>query len=147
MALAEFDGGVAHTFGIEIDGQMVKQIQEISGLKLEQTAIELKENTADGKYINRFLPGPQKPCKITLTRALTENKSFEEWIKDSRLGDMGKVRKGGAIIVYDYQNNPIKRYILTDVWPESLEVNAMKSGGTEHLTEKLVLNCATVTVE
>ena len=147
MPFGEFDGGVAHSFGCEIDGQMVTQIQEVSGLKLEQIAVEMKENTVDGKYINRFLPGRPKPCKITLTRAMTESSTFNDWIKDSRLGDMGKVRKGGAIIVFDYQQKPIRRYNLKDVWPESLEVSSMKSGDTALLTEKLTLNCAEVEVE
>jgi phage tail-like protein len=107
----------------------------------------MKENTVDGKYINRFLPGRPKPCKITLTRAMTESSTFNDWIKDSRLGDMGKVRKGGAIIVFDYQQKPIRRYNLKDVWPESLEISSMKSGDTALLTEKLTLNCAEVEVE
>jgi phage tail-like protein len=146
MALAEFDSAVGATFGIEVDGQMVKQISEISGLKLEQTVVELKENTADGKYINRFLPGRPKPCKITLTRAMTESSTFQDWIKDSRLGDMSKVRKGASIIVFDYQGTEIRRYNLRDVWPESLEIGSMKSGAGETLTEKLVINCAEVEV-
>ena len=147
MPLSEFDGGVAHSFGCEFDGQMITQIQEITGLKLEQTVVEMKENTGDGKYVNRFLPGRPKPLKIVLTRALTENNSFNEWIKDSRIGDMGKVRKGGAIIVFDYQQQPIRRYNLKDVWPESLEISSMKSGDQSLLTEKLTLNCAEIEVE
>ena len=147
MPLDAFDGGVAHSFGCEFDGQMVTQIQEVSGLKLEQTVVELKENTVDGKYVNRFLPGRPKPCKIVLTRALTESSSFNEWIKDSRIGDMGKVRKGGAIVVFDYKQQPIRRYNLKDVWPESLEISSMKSGDQALLTEKLTLNCAEVEVE
>ncbi len=126
---------------------MVTQIQEVSGLKLEQTVVELKENTVDGKYVNRFLPGRPKPCKIVLTRALTESSSFNDWIKDSRIGDMAKVRKGGAIVVFDYKQQPIRRYNLTDVWPESLEISSMKSGDQSLLTEKLTLNCAEVEVE
>ena len=146
MALADFDSAVGASFGIEVDGQMVKQISEITGLKLEQTVVELKENTADGKYINRFLPGRPKPCKITLTRAMTGSTTFQDWIKDSRLGDMGKVRKGASIIVFDYQGEEIRRYNLVDVWPESLEIGALKSGAGETLTEKLVINCAEVEV-
>ena len=31
---------------------------------------------------------------------------------------MGDARKGGAIIVYDYEGNAIKRYKLTNAWPK-----------------------------
>jgi len=147
MPFGDFDGGVAHSFGCEIDGQMVTQIQEVSGLKLEQIAVEMKENTVDGKYINRFLPGRPKPCKIVLTRALTESSTFNDWIKDSRLGDMGKVRKGGAIIVFDFEGNPVKRYKLENAWPKSLEIGSLKAGDTSYLQEKLVLTCESIEVQ
>ncbi len=35
---------------------------------------------------------------------------------------MADVRKGGAIIVFDYEGKPVKRYKLTNAWPKSLEI-------------------------
>ena len=52
---------------------------------------------------------------------------------------MGSVRKGGAIVVYDYEGNAVKRYKLTNAWPKSLEVGSLKAGDTSVLTEKLVV--------
>ena len=52
---------------------------------------------------------------------------------------MGAVRKGGAIIVYDYEGAPLKRYKLTNAWPKSLEIGSLKAGDTSVLTEKLVI--------
>ena len=49
------------------------------------------------------------------------------------------VRKGGAVIVYDYEGNAVKRYKLTAAWPKSLEIGSLKAGDTSVLTEKLVL--------
>ena len=39
---------------------MIKAIQEVSGLKMEQDVIELKQNTPDGKYMIKKLPGPAR---------------------------------------------------------------------------------------
>src|SRR5919197_6381258 len=139
MALPELDKAVGHSFGLEIDGVQIKQITEVSGLKMEQDVIELKQNTMDGKYINKKLPGRPKAGEVTLTRGLTEDTSFEKWIKDSHFGKMGDARKGGAIIVYDYEGNALKRYKLTNCWPKSLEIGALKAGDTSVLTEKLVI--------
>ncbi len=139
MALPELDKAVGHSFGLEIDGVQIKQITEVSGLKMEQDVIELKQNTSDGKYINKKLPGRPKAGEITLTRGLTEDTSFEKWIKDSHFGKMGDARKGGAIIVYDYEGNALKRYKLTNCWPKSLEIGSLKAGDTSVLTEKLVV--------
>jgi phage tail-like protein len=147
MALPDLDTSVGHSFGIEIDGVVIKQISEVSGLKLEQDVIELKQNTPDGKYVIKKLPGRFKAGEVTLTRGLTGDNSFEKWVKDSRFGKMGAARKGGAIIVYDYEGQAIKRYKLTNAWPKSLEIGALKAGDTSVLTEKLVVTYEALEVE
>jgi phage tail-like protein len=147
MALPDLDTSVGHSFGIEIDGVVIKQISEVSGLKFEQDVIELKQNTADGKYVIKKLPGRFKAGEVTLTRGLTGDNSFEKWVKDSRFGKMGDARKGGAVIVYDYEGQPIKRYKLTNAWPKSLEIGSLKAGDTSVLTEKLVVTYEALEVE
>ncbi|MEV0292373.1 MULTISPECIES: phage tail protein [Nocardia] len=147
MALPDLDTSVGHSFGLEIDGVVIKQISEVSGLKLEQDVIELKQNTADGKYVIKKLPGRYKAGEVTLTRGLTGDNSFEKWVKDSRFGKMGAARKGGAIIVYDYEGQAMKRYKLTNAWPKSLEIGSLKAGDTSVLTEKLVITYENLEVE
>jgi len=139
VALGEQDSGVGHSFGLEVDGVVIKQIQEVSGVKMEQDVIELKQNTPDGKFQIKKLPGRQKAGEITLTRGLTADNSFEKWVESSRFGKMGDARKGGAIIVFDYEGNAIKRYELENAWAKSLELGSMKAGDTSVLTEKLVV--------
>jgi phage tail-like protein len=139
MAYADFDSSVGHSFGLEIDGIQIKSITEVSGLKMEQDVIELKENGPDGKYVIKKLPGRWKSGEVTLTRGLTDDTSFEQWVKDSQFGKMSDSRKGGAIVVYDYEGNAVKRYTLTNAWPKSLEISSLKAGDTSVLTEKLVI--------
>ncbi len=114
---------------------------------MEQDVIEMKHNGPDGKYEIRKLPGRWKAAEITLTRGLTENQSFEKWVKDAQFGKMGAARKGGAIIVFDYEGKAIKRYKLTNAWPKSLEIGSLKAGDTSVLTEKLVITCERLEVE
>src|SRR5688500_667202 len=139
MGLMDFDSSVGHSFGLEFDGVVIKQISEVSGLKFEQDVIELKQNTPDGKYVIKKLPGRPKAGEITLTRGLTDDKSFQDWMKKSHFGDMAAARKGGAVIVYDFQGSPLKRYKLMNCWPKSLEIGTLKAGDTSVLTEKLVI--------
>ena len=141
------DTSVGHSFGLEFDGVAITSITEVSGLKMEQDVIELKQNGPDGKYVIKKLPGRWKAGECTLTRGLTEDTSFEKWVKDSQFGKMGDVRKGGAIIVFDYEGNPIKRYKFTNAWPKSLEIGSLKAGDTSVLTEKLVLTYERLEVE
>lgn len=139
MALPDLDSSVGHSFGLEFDGVQITSITEVSGLKMEQDAIELKQNSDKGIYEIKKLPGRWKAGEITLTRGLTADTSFEKWINDSQFGKMPDARKGGAIVVYDFEGSEIKRYNLTNAWPKSLEIGSLKAGDTSVLTEKLVL--------
>jgi phage tail-like protein len=143
----ELDKAVGHAFGLEVDGVVIKQINEVSGLKMEQDVIELKQNTSDGKYVIKKLPGRPKAGEVTLTRGLTGDNSFEKWVQAAQFGKMADARKGGAIIVYDYEGSAIKRYKLTNAWPKSLEIGALKAGDTSVLTEKIVITYERMEVE
>ncbi|WP_433719293.1 phage tail protein [Actinoplanes sp. CA-051413] len=143
----ELDKAVGHAFGLEVDGVVIKQINEVSGLKMEQDVIELKQNTSDGKYVIKKLPGRPKAGEVTLTRGLTGDNSFEKWVQSAQFGKMADARKGGAIIVYDYEGTAIKRYKLTNAWPKSLEIGALKAGDTSVLTEKIVITYERMEVE
>jgi phage tail-like protein len=147
MALPDLDSSVGHSFGLEFDGITIKSITEVSGLKMEQDVVELKQNGPDGKYVIKKLPGRWKAGECTLTRGLTADNSFEKWVKDAQFGKMGDARKGGAVIVFDYEGNAIKRYKLTNAWPKSLEIGSLKAGDTSYLQEKLVLTCEMIEVE
>ena len=147
MALPELDTSVGHSFGLEVDGVQIRQINEVTGLKMEQDVIELKQNTPDGKYVIKKLPGRPKAGEVTLTRGLTADNSFEKWVKDSHFGKMADARKGGSIVVYDYEGVAIKRYKLTNAWPKSLEISSLKAGDTSVLTEKLVITYEQMEVE
>ena len=147
MALPDLDSSVGHSFGLEFDGITIKSITEVSGLKMEQDVVELKQNGPDGKYVIKKLPGRWKAGECTLTRGLTADNSFEKWVKDSQFGKMADARKGGAVIVFDYEGNAIKRYKLTNAWPKSLEIGSLKAGDTSVLTEKLVVTYERLEVE
>lgn len=140
MGLPDGDSSVANSFGCEMDGIEIKSITEVNGLKMEQDVIEYKSNTAtDGKYAIKKLPGRWKAGECTLIRGLTDDQSFDQWIKAAQQGDMSNARKNGAITVYASDGTALKRYNLTAVWPKSLELTSMKAGANEVLTEKLVL--------
>ena len=147
MALPDLDSSVGYSFGLEFDGITIKAITEVTGLKMEQDVVELKQNGPDGKYVIKKLPGRWKAAEITLTRGLTGDQSFENWVKDSQFGKMGAARKGGAIIVFDYEGQAVKRYKLTNAWPKSLEIGSLKAGDTSVLTEKLVITAERLEVE
>ena len=147
MPLPDIDSSVGHSFGLELDGIAIKALTEVSGLKMEQDVIEVKQNTPDGEYVVRKLPGRWKSGECTLTRGLTADDGFDKWIQEVQLGGTEDARKSGSIIVYDFEGTPIKRYKLTHARPKSLEFAILKAGDTSVLTEKLVLTYERLEVE
>ena len=137
MALPDPDISVGHSFGLEFDGVTIKQITEVSGLKIDQDVVELKQGP--GKLLVRKLPGRPKAGEVTLTRGLTGDNSFEKWIKDSQFGKVSNARKGSAIIVFDFEGTVVKRYNLINARLKTLERGSLKAGDTSVLTEKLIL--------
>ena len=147
MALPDPDSSVGHSFGLELDGVTIKQINEVSGLTFEQEMIELKENTPDGDVVVRRLPGRPKAGDVTLTRGLSADHAFEKWIKEFRSGQVRASRKNGAIIVYDFEGTPIATYSLINAWPKRLTIGTLKAGDTSVPTETLVVAYEMLDVE
>jgi phage tail-like protein len=139
LALPDLDSSVGHSFGLEFDGVTIKQITEVSGLKIDEDVVELKQDSDRGKLIVKKLPGRPKAGEVTLTRGLTGDNSFENWIRDSRFGKASNARKGGAIIVFDFEGAAIRRYQLINPRLKTLERGTLKAGDTNVPTEKLIL--------
>jgi len=139
MPIPDLDSAVGHSFGLEFDHITIKSITEVSGLKIEQDVIDHPHNTADGKFLFKRLPGRPKAGEVKLTRGLTDDKNFSDWVKDSQFGKMSNVRSGGSVIIYDFEGKEIKRYHLVNAWPKSLEIGSLKAGGTALLTEILTV--------
>jgi phage tail-like protein len=140
MALPEWDTTVGWSFGLDVDGITIKEIQEVTGLKLEADVIELKHNTFDGKYINKKLPGRKKAGEISLTRGITSDKGWSQWIANVFEGNMITARKNGQVYIYDYMGNTVQAFKFINGWPKSIEYGTMKAGDTTILTEKLTIS-------
>lgn len=141
----KFDAVIGASFGFEFDKHQAKGIMEISGVKQEIDMVEIKSQTKDGKYVLNKIPGRPKSGTVTLTRALTEDTQFADWVKEAAEGKLP--RANGSVIVYDTMLSPILRYTLVDCQPGALEVGTLKAGDTSVVTEKLTLHHVGITVE
>ncbi|HWG72746.1 MAG TPA: phage tail protein [Acidimicrobiales bacterium] len=130
------DSAVGHYFGLEIDGTMLKDIMEITNISFEQDVVELKQNTADGKFSIIKMPGRYKAGNFTVTRGYTADSVLEKWHQESLKGSMKMARKGGAIIVFDYTGLATSRFKFTNAWCSKIELGPFKAGDTSPMTEK-----------
>ena len=61
MALPDSDISVGHSFGLEFDGVTIKQITEVSGVKIDQDVVELKRGPARASSSSGSCPaGPRR---------------------------------------------------------------------------------------
>jgi hypothetical protein len=109
------NSSVGPSYALEIDGILIHPIQEVAGV-----------------------PGQPTGGEVTLTRRLTDDTSFQKWLENSRRDPNG-ARKNGAIILYDSDGAPMRRYVFTDGLPKSLENGTIMVDNTSVPAEKLVL--------
>jgi phage tail-like protein len=140
------DALVANAFGCEIESQKLI-VKEVSGLKQEFDMIEVKSQTATGAYQLKKIPGRPKPVTLTVTRALTDDMFFVEWMKKIEFGATD--RRDVIVSVYSPQEvgTAVKRFTLKDAQPSSLEVTTPQAGGTNVLEEKVTLQGVTLVIE
>jgi phage tail-like protein len=135
----EHDGAGGHAFALEVDGQRVTMLTQVSGLALEHEVVEMRQTGADGTVVTRSMPGRRKAGEVTLTRGLTADRTFEQWARDASLAPAGHAAGPVHIVVLDRQGRPVVTYALTHAWPKRLEITGLGTGTTEAPTERLVL--------
>jgi phage tail-like protein len=148
VPLPDIDTNVGHSFSLEVDGVFSSRLSGASGLKMERDVVERREAGPGGTVIVRKLPGPWKSPEVTLTRGLTSDTSFAQWVKASQLGPVDDVGRSGAITAFDRVGAPVKKYRFTKAWPKSLEViTTFDAGNTPTISERLVLVCERIEPE
>jgi phage tail-like protein len=137
MPLPEID--TSYGFVVEVDGVAVAGVREVDGLAMRRDLVEHKQQGPDGKYVVRRLPGRWKAGEVTVTRALTEDTTFESWLVDSRLRGTNGPPMDVAISIVDFEGQVTRRFELVAAWPVRLEVGPLKAGVTSVLTESLTI--------
>ena len=142
MPLPDSDTSVGQTFSLEVDGVFTSRLSGASGLKMEREVVERREEGPGGTVTVRQLPGAWRSPEVTLTRGLTSEASFVNWVKASQLGPGDDTGRSGAITAFDPAGAPVKKYRFTAAWPKSLEViTTFDAGDTPTISERLVVVC------
>jgi phage tail-like protein len=147
MALEQFDSAAAYGFTVKVDGIQIPQVMEVAGIKSEVDKIQSKQQTADGKYVIRNLPGRNQAGELTVTRGLTESKTVTDWLRTVMDGDIAGARKNAEVGITDFKGEVILRFTYENCWVKSVETGNLVAGDTKVLTEKFVIAYDTSKVE
>lgn len=129
----------AYNFGCEIDGVLIAQFKEASGLSTEIKVIEHEEVLASGQPIIKMIPGPRKWEAIVLKRGKTEDHGWWEWIDSVHSGDITSARRNGSIILFAYDRTERARYNFLNAWPSKVNISGLKADGAEVIIEEVTL--------
>jgi phage tail-like protein len=121
-------------------------VKEVSGLKKELDMVEIKTQSKDGMYFLRKLPGRPKPVTVTITRPLTDNPLFKDWMKAIESG--APDRRDVVVEVYGPgESTPKRTYTVKNCQPSAIEVTQVQAGATNPLDEKITLQGENMDIE
>lgn len=143
MPPPDADAGVGRSFVLDFDGMQVAGMTDVR-LTMQTDIIELKQSGPDGKLVVRKVPGRPKAPDITLTRGLTGDRAFDDWVATVQ---SDAASRNGVISVVDQAGAVLKRYRIFGAWPTKLEVGSLPAGEAAVLVETLVLTCDRLDVE
>lgn len=134
----EPDRTAGHSLGLQVDGVLVTMLSGVTGLAMERDVIELKENGPDGRFVIKKLPGGPRTGEVIVTRDLSEDRAFEQWVDDVSHGS-DTARRHASIVVFNRRGDPVATFTLAHAWPRKLEFAGLRAGGSDVVMEELVL--------
>ena len=107
-------------YQVDIDGVVLAQFKEASGLGIEVAVIEQIENRPGGIPVTLKLPGIAKWSDVTLKRGISDDPGWWAWIKQAQEGKIDDARRNASIVLYSYDGGEKLRFNLQGCWPSKL---------------------------
>jgi len=128
-----------YAYQVDVDGVVLAQFKEASGLGTEVSVIEQIENKPGGIPVTLKLPGIAKWSDITLKRGVSDDPGWWEWIKQVQEGKIDAARRNASIVLFSYERGEKLRFNLQGCWPSKLSLSALQAGGTEIAMEEVTI--------
>jgi phage tail-like protein len=124
-----------HRFGVQLGGVTVESIKEITDLVVEQDVVENVQVSSQGKPMVGKQPGAHKGGEMTITRGLTKEKAFTDWLnKTISGGDVESARQNITVEIMDTKGTTVRRMQLFNAWVSKWNgpsLSATQSSGAE----------------
>jgi phage tail-like protein len=139
---------VVNHFFLEIDGEVIAQLTEVSGLDLELEVSDIAQQLANGQYAQRkALSKPKWTGEISIKRLAPLDSTKDpmwKWFEDIRnkgmsISSLSEQRKNGSIVIYDSTLKEIARWNFFNAWPSKVATDSFTVGGNDPLSETWTL--------
>lgn len=146
--LVKTDPLLATNFFLELKGQVVDTLSEVSGLDVELEVAEVTQRTDKGMYIqHKAYSKPKWTGEISVKRIAPLDATKDlmwKWFDDIRTKGMSVdnrngERKDGSIVIYDTTMKEIARWNFYDAWPSKISQDSLTVGSNDPVSETITL--------
>ena len=128
------DGVVPASFFLEIGGEIVTALAQVSGISAETDVIESKQGNS--KEVEK-LAGDTNYSNVVLRRSLTEDMTLSDWFDLTASGNPDK--KDASIVISDIEGQTIARFNFTNAWPCKYDLSPFDAASNESIIETVEL--------
>jgi len=148
LDLLKQDPLIATNFFLEIDGEVITTLSEVSGLDVEVEVAEVIQRTADGQLVHhKTLSKPKWTGELTIKRTSPLDVTADplwEWFEAIREKGMsattrGGERKNGSVVIYDTTMTEVARWNWYNGWPSKISSDSMTVSSNDPVNESITL--------
>ena len=125
-------------FSLEVDDVKLGFFTACSGISIEFDVVSHKTAQANGKHLERKIPGRPKYGEVVMKRGYSSNKDLYDWF--DKVVVAGKFeRKTAAIVVMDRDGTEVARFNLDKCWPSKLSGSDLGAKSDEVVIEEVTI--------
>ncbi|MFC8097226.1 phage tail protein [Streptomyces sp. NPDC057363] len=133
------DALTAHNFGFTMEGRDVEYLAEVSGLSTEEEQ-QTTHQSQDGRAGRRLIPGAGSGGEVVVVRGMTRSEELTRFAA----GEIAP--ETASIVMYDFQNRPVKRYEMEDPRVTKIDQASVAAGSDGTSAETLTISFSHLTV-
>jgi phage tail-like protein len=146
--LIKSDPLLATNFFLEIDGEVIDTLSEVSGLDVELEVADVTQRSATGQYVqHKAFSKPKWVGELTVKRIAPLDATKDNmWTWFNKIRNKGMSadnrdgnRKNGSIVIYDTTMKEIARWNFTDAWPSKISQDSLTVGSNDPISESITL--------
>ncbi|HTT90427.1 MAG TPA: phage tail protein [Acidimicrobiales bacterium] len=146
--IAKSDPLVANHFFLEIDGEVIAQLSEVSGLDVELEVTDIQQQVASGMYEQRkAFSKPKWTGEISVKRLAPVDATQDalwKWFnaireKGMKISSLDEQRKNGSVVIYDSTLAETARWNFYNAWPSKISNDSFTVGGNDPISETVTL--------
>lgn len=127
---------ISSWFSVELDNGIKGYFTDVSGLGVEIEVVDVTDTM--GRTESRKRAGVAKYSEMVLKRKFFGDKSFWDWAKKIRDGNLD-YRTQGAVVLHDMSGAEIGRWTFVNCWPSKWSASDLDVGSDDLMEEEITL--------